>query len=85
MPNKNHGPSIKDDEQYEALRREGLSKEKAARIANTDRQTAGHRGGKGEKYEERTKEQLYEKAKRVGINGRSKMNKRQLIDALRNH
>jgi len=85
MPNKNHGPSIKDDEQYEALRREGLSKEKAARIANTDRQTAGHRGGKGEKYEERTKEQLYEKAKRVGINGRSTMNKRQLIDALRNH
>src|SRR3954465_2467696 len=29
---KDHGSSIKDDEQYEALRREGASKEKAARI-----------------------------------------------------
>ncbi|HET7586779.1 MAG TPA: Rho termination factor, partial [Gammaproteobacteria bacterium] len=26
---KNHGSQIKDDEQYEALRREGASKEKA--------------------------------------------------------
>ena len=37
---KEPGPSIKDDEQYEALRDEGMSKEKAARIANTDRHTA---------------------------------------------
>ena len=28
------GPSVKDAETYEALRREGASKEKAARIAN---------------------------------------------------
>ena len=34
---KDHGPSIKDDERYEALRQEGMSKEKAARIANTPR------------------------------------------------
>lgn len=34
MATKDHGPSIKDDEQYEALRKEGMSKEKAARIAN---------------------------------------------------
>ena len=39
-----HGPSIKDDEQYEALRAQGASKEKAARIANTDRTTAAKRG-----------------------------------------
>ena len=31
---KDHGPSIKDDDTYEALRDEGMSKEKAARIAN---------------------------------------------------
>ena len=31
---KDHGPSVKDDEQYEALRRKGESKEQAARIAN---------------------------------------------------
>ena len=31
---KDHGPSVKDDEMYEALRDDGMSKEKAARIAN---------------------------------------------------
>lgn len=29
-----HGPSIKKDDTYEALRRKGYSKAKAARIAN---------------------------------------------------
>ena len=29
---KDHGPNIRDDEQYEKLREEGASKEKAARI-----------------------------------------------------
>ncbi|MFP4092116.1 MAG: Rho termination factor N-terminal domain-containing protein [Cyclobacteriaceae bacterium] len=82
---KDHGPQIKDDKVYEDLREKGYSKEKAARIANTDRHEAGRRGGKGRKYEERTKEELYKKAEEVGIEGRSKMNKEELIDALRNH
>ena len=81
---KDHGPSIKDDEQYERLRDEGASKEKAARIANTGRQTAGERGGQSPKYEEQSKEDLEERAKELGIEGRSKMNKDELIDALRN-
>jgi Rho termination factor, N-terminal domain len=81
---KDHGPSIKDDEQYERLREEGASKEKAARIANTGRQTAGERGGQSPKYEEQSKEDLEERAKELGIEGRSKMNKEELIDALRN-
>ncbi|HEX5764859.1 MAG TPA: Rho termination factor [Woeseiaceae bacterium] len=85
MAQKNHGSSIKDDEQYEALRRKGMSKEKAARIANTDRKTAAKRGGKSAKYEEWSKEDLYEKAREVGIGGRSNMSKDQLIDSLRNH
>jgi hypothetical protein len=85
MPGKDHGPHIKDDEQYEALRREGVSKEKAARIANTPRKQAGHRGGKAGKYEDWSKQALYDKAKEIGIGGRSKMNKGELIDALRNH
>jgi len=80
---KDHGPSIKDDEQYEKLRKEGMSKEKAARIANTS--NSGEKGGKAEKYEERTKEELYEQAKKVGIDGRSDMSKDELINALRNH
>jgi hypothetical protein len=82
---KDHGPQIKDDERYEALRRQGMSKEKAARIANTPREVAGRRGGRSPKYEEWSKEELYAKAKEVGIEGRSDMSKEQLIDALRNH
>lgn len=82
---KNHGNSVKDDERYERLREQGYSKEKSARIANTDPHKAGEKGGKGEKYEERSKDELYSKAKEVGIEGRSKMSKKELIDALRNH
>ncbi len=82
---KDHGPSVKDDEQYEALRREGASKEKAARIANTDRETAAERGGQSPPYEEWTKDELYERAQEIDIDGRSDMSKDELIDALRNH
>ncbi len=76
-------PSVKDEEQYESLREEGMSKEKAARIANTDRQEAGERGGTSPKYEEWSKDDLYDKAQEVGIEGRSEMTKDELIDALR--
>jgi hypothetical protein len=82
---KDHGSSIKDDRQYEALRDDGMSKEKAARIANSDRSSTGHKGGKSSKYEDWSKEDLYDKAKEVGIEGRSDMSKGDLIDALRNH
>lgn len=83
---KDHGSSVKDDEQYEALRREGASKEKAARIANSgSRSETGKKGGNASSYEDRSKQELYEKAKDVGIEGRSKMDKGELIDALRNH
>lgn len=82
---KNHGSQIKDDEQYESLREEGMSKEKAARIANTDREKAAKKGGEGRKYEDRTRDELYSKAEEVGIEGRSDMSKDELIDALRNH
>jgi hypothetical protein len=83
---KDHGPSVKDDEQYEALRREGASKEKAARIANAgDRSETGSKGGQSPPYEEWNKEDLEEKAAEVGIEGRSEMTKDELIEALRNH
>lgn len=85
MPGKQHGPTIKDDEQYEALRRKGESKEKAARIANSSRKSTGTKGGKSAKYEDWTKDDLYKKATEVDIQGRSSMSKDQLIDALRNH
>lgn len=79
-----HGPSIKDDEKYEALRRDGMSKEKAARIANSGPE-ASERGGESASYEEWSKEELYERAEEIGIEGRSDMSKDGLIDALRNH
>jgi len=31
---KDHGSSVKDDKQYEGLRKKGMSKERAAKIAN---------------------------------------------------
>ena len=82
---KDHGSSIKDDEQYEALRDEGASKEKAARIANSDRQSTGEKGGSSPSYDDWSKDDLYDKAQDVGIEGRSDMSKDELIDALRNH
>lgn len=89
MPRSKHGPSIKDADQYEALRDEGMSKEKAARISNASatqgRSTVGRRGGTAEDYDDRTKDELLDRAREVGIAGRSKMSKSELIDALRNH
>lgn len=82
---KDHGSNIKDDERYEKLRDEGASKEKAARIANTGRSTAGRRGGKSPSYEEWSKKDLQDRARELGIEGRSNMDKDDLIDALRNH
>lgn len=89
MPGSKHGPSVKDSDQYDALRKDGMSKEKAARISNASakegRSKVGRRGGKGGDYDERSKEDLYKKASEVGIEGRSKMTKKELISALRNH
>lgn len=76
-------PTVKNEEKYESLREKGYSKEKSARIANTPK--SGKKGGKSEKYEAWSKDDLYGKAKEVGISNRSKMNKEELIDALRNH
>ncbi|MEM9795609.1 MAG: Rho termination factor [Pseudomonadota bacterium] len=84
---KDHGSSIKDDATYEALREDGMSKEKAARIANA--KAAGDEpskaGGKAPPYEDWTKDELYERAQEIGIDGRSDMDKGALIEALRSH
>jgi hypothetical protein len=39
-----HGPSVKNDKQYEGLRKKGMSKSRAAAIANTP--DASEKGGK---------------------------------------
>jgi hypothetical protein len=88
MPgSKTPGPSVKDDKTYEALRDDGASKEKAARIANA--KAAGtnvsKKGGQSGSYEDWTVDDLRDRAAEIGIDGRSDMSKDELIDALRNH
>lgn len=82
------GPSVKDPELYEALRDEGNSKQKSARIANaaanTSRRAVGRKGGRSEDYDDWTKSDLYQRAKEIGVEGRSSMTKAELIMALRN-
>ena len=83
------GPSVKDDDVYEALRREGNSKEKSVRIANaganTSRSAVGKKGGSSPSYDDWTKDDLVQRARELEIEGRSSMSKGELIDALRNH
>lgn len=83
MAKKNNIPTVKNEEQYEALRDKGMSQEKAARIANTP--DSGKKGGQAPPYEEWTVDELQEQAQKVDIEGRSKMNKEELIEALRNN
>lgn len=89
MPQDKPGPSVKDDELYEELRDDGDSKEKAARIANaaaaSSRSTVGRRGGESGSYDDWTVDELTERAQELDIEGRSTMDKDELITALRNH
>jgi hypothetical protein len=86
---KKPGPSVKDDELYEKLRDDGDSKEKAARIANasarTSRRSVGRKGGRSPAYDDWSKDDLQQRARELGIEGRSTMTKSELVDALRNH
>jgi hypothetical protein len=74
---------------YEALRDDGPSNEKAARIANaaarSSRSKVGRKGGESGDYADWSKDQLMKRAREIGIEGRSRMGKDELIEALRNH
>ena len=83
MPGKDHGPEIKKPDMYEDLRDEGMSKEKAARISNA--KAGGTLDHDSTHLEDRTKDELYDEAKDIGIEGRSKMDKKELIEAIRDH
>ena len=89
MPNRNPGPSVKDKELYESLRDEGNSKEKSARIANaaaaSSRRTVSRKGGASGSYDDWSVKELRKKAAEIGIGGRSKMQKSELVRALRSH
>ena len=89
MPRRNPGPSVKDKKMYESRRDKGARKEKAARISNaaakSSRSTVGRKGGRSGDYEQMTRDELYQRAKKIGIKGRSSMTKGELVDAMRHH
>ncbi|TDD68403.1 DUF7218 family protein [Actinomadura rubrisoli] len=80
---------IKDEKTYQKLRKKGESKEKSARIANASagqgKKKVGKKGGKNPSYSDWSKEDLMKRAREIGVEGRSSMNKSQLVNALRNH
>ncbi|MEV4900217.1 Rho termination factor N-terminal domain-containing protein [Citricoccus sp. NPDC055426] len=82
-------PQIKDEEMYEALREDGASKEKAARISNAanrdGRSEVGERGGESGSYEDWTVEELKDRARELDLEGYSDLKKDELIKKLRNH
>ncbi len=85
MPNS----SIKNERMYRDLRKEGNSKEKAARISNAaaarGASSVGRKGGKSGKYDDWTVPQLKKRAKELGLSGYSSLTKDKLIAKLRNH
>lgn len=86
MPADSTKDSIKDRDTYEALRDEGYSKEKAARIANAqanENREPSKKGGQQPPYEDWTKDELYARAQELEVEGRSDMTKDELIAALR--
>jgi hypothetical protein len=86
MPNS-RAASLKDPELYEELRKQGDSKQKAARISNAaaaqGRSAVGEKGGESGSYDDWTVPELKKRAKELGLSGYSSKTKPQLIRALR--
>jgi hypothetical protein len=82
-------PSVKDPAWYEKLRTEGNSRDKAARIvkvaAASSLRKVSKKGGRSASCDDWSKTELRRKAKQVGTDGRSKMSKKRLFQALRRH
>jgi hypothetical protein len=93
------GWSKHDETMYEAIKEssldrgmdEGRAQEIAARTVNKNRRLEGRSANKNTQgtgnphsgYEDRTRDELYNIAKKKNIPGRSKMDKQQLVAALR--
>ena len=90
MPDQKND-SIKNPDMYDALREDGASKEKAARISNAAAQkgrseeSVGAQGGRAGSYEDWTVDDLRARAKELGLTGYSDLTKDDLIEQLREH
>ncbi|MBS1674587.1 MAG: Rho termination factor N-terminal domain-containing protein [Actinobacteria bacterium] len=89
MPRERRSSSLKDPELYDALRGDGSSEEKAARISNAaaarGRSQVGRKGARAADYDERTVPELRARAKELGLTGYSGKKKSELVSMLRNH
>jgi plasmid stabilization system protein ParE len=91
--------SDKDERKYEHIKEDARArgasptraKEIAARTVNKERREEGRTpnrttqgtGNPNRSLEDRTREELYNRAKQLGIEGRSRMNKDELVKAIR--
>jgi hypothetical protein len=91
MPKDDTPPQLKNPDMYEALRDEGNSKEKSARISNAAAQKGNSeekvaaKGGRSGSYDDWTVDDLRGRAKELGLSGYSDANKGDLIEMLRDH
>lgn len=78
---------VKDKALYKRLRNLGVSAKESARVANgsakTSRRRASQHSGAVSSYDNLKVPELRRRAKKAGIKGRSTMNKKQLVRALR--
>ena len=87
MVAKKAGTGVRNKALYKKLRNLGVSAKESARVAKASIKTpskkASARGGAASSYDNLKVPELQRKAKKAGIKGRSNMNKKQLVKALR--
>jgi hypothetical protein len=87
MVQKKAGTGVKNKALYKRLRNLGVSAKESLRVANTSAKTsrkkASQRGAAVSSYDNLKVPELQRRAKKAGIKGRSTMNKKQLVKALR--
>jgi Rho termination factor, N-terminal domain len=87
MVQKKAGTNVKNKALYKRLRNLGVSVKESARVANssakTSRKKASQRSGAVSSFANLKVPELRRRAKKAGVKGRSTMNKKQLVKALR--